>query len=120
VKEKLQDGFNTTKALRKLLKLNKQQCYPMALHRIIDKICDNFEEIENMLRSYISLFETKKVILITDLTNTYFEGKIEGYSLAKRGFSKEKRFDCPLVNIAAVINSDGFIIKRKIYKSYVS
>ena len=41
----------------------------------------------------------QETITLYDLTNTYFEGVASGIGKAKRGRSKEKRSDCPLVNL---------------------
>ena len=43
------------------------------------------------------LFSLSTTITLYDLTNTYFEGEMAGNPEAKRGHSKEKRTDCPLV-----------------------
>lgn len=47
--------------------------------------------------------------MLYDLTNTYFEGRKTGSSLAKFGRSKEKRSDAKLVVLALVVNPEGFI-----------
>jgi transposase len=36
--------------------------------------------------------------------------------IARRGRSKEKRSDCPLIVLALVVNEDGFIKYSAIYK----
>jgi len=45
----------------------------------------------------ITLFSFKATLFFYDLTNTYFEGNCLKNTLAKRGKSKQKRSDCPLV-----------------------
>jgi hypothetical protein len=55
------------------------------------------------------LFDIEDMIMLYDLTNTYFEGRKEGSKLAKYGRSKEKRNDAKLVVLAMVINPEGFI-----------
>ncbi len=47
--------------------------------------------------------------MLYDLTNTYFEGRKEGSTLAQYGRSKEKRSDAKLVVLALVVNPEGFI-----------
>jgi len=44
-----------------------------------------------------------------DLTNTYFEGEVPHNTKARRGRSKEKRTDCPLVTLGLVLDSSGFV-----------
>ena len=55
------------------------------------------------------LFDIDDKIILYDLTNTYFEGRKEGSSLAQFGRSKEKRSDAKLVVLALVVNPEGFI-----------
>ena len=55
-----------------------------------------------------------------DLTNTYFEGRMQGSSLAQYGRSKEKRGDCPLVSIGLLTNELGFIRRSHFYSGNVS
>ena len=50
-----------------------------------------------------------------DLTNTYFEGGAKGVQKAKRGRSKEKRSDAPLVTLAVMLDSSGFVRKSEIF-----
>jgi len=56
-----------------------------------------------------------KVILF-DLTNTYFEGRMLGNGKARHGRSKEKRSDCPLIVLALVVNAEGFIKYSTIFE----
>jgi hypothetical protein len=54
------------------------------------------------------------------LTNTYFEGEMKSNPEAKRGFSKEKRFDCPLLTLGLVLDGSGFIKKSKMFQGNVA
>jgi transposase len=54
-----------------------------------------------------------------DLTNTFFEGAT-GSSKAKRGRSKEKRSDCPLVTLALVLDAYGYVIRSDVFAGNVS
>ncbi|EQD24492.1 MAG: putative transposase [Leptospirillum sp. Group IV 'UBA BS'] len=49
-----------------------------------------------------------------DLSNTYLEGAAERNPLAKRGHSKEKRSDCPLIGLSLVVDRRGFPIASRI------
>ena len=53
------------------------------------------------------LFDLKETVTLFDLTNTYFEGDMAGNAKAKRGHSKEKRTDCPLVTLALVLDDSA-------------
>ena len=55
------------------------------------------------------MFDLQDKIVLYDLTNTYFEGRMQANRKARRGRSKEKRYDCPLVVLALVVNVEGFI-----------
>ncbi len=49
-----------------------------------------------------------------DLSNVYLEGAAKGNALAKRGHSKEKRSDCPLISFSLVVDERGFPIASRI------
>lgn len=67
-----------------------------------------------------SIFSLQETITLYDLTNTYFEGNCRGNSIAKRGHSKEKRSDCPLVTLGLVLDSSGFPKRSHVYEGNVS
>ena len=56
------------------------------------------------------MFGIEEKILLFDITNSYFEGKMENSELCQYGRSKEKRDDCKIVVLAAVVNTEGFVI----------
>jgi len=66
------------------------------------------------------LFDLQDKIVFYDLTNTYFEGRKQGSKIAKFGRSKEKRSDCKIVSMAAVINAEGFLKYSRIYQGNIS
>jgi len=85
------------------------------------KICHKLYSIKNPLEKYLSkktneLFDLQDKIILYDLTNTYFEGRMLGNPKAKRGRSKEKRSDCPLIVLALVVNIEGFIKYSTIFE----
>lgn len=65
------------------------------------------------------LFDIHDKIVFYDLTNTYFEGRKVGSTLAKFGLSKEKRSDAKIVALAAVINAEGFLKYSRIYQGNI-
>ena len=74
-------------------------------------------EVEDALhRKVCSLFDFDERILLFDLTNTYFEGRMTDSDLCKFGNSKEKRYDARLVVLAAVVNREGMLVRTKIYE----
>jgi transposase len=62
------------------------------------------------------LFNLEDKIILYDLTNSYFEGRMMSSKKARFGRSKEKRNDCKLIVLALVTNSQGFIRYSKIYR----
>ncbi|MDR2609623.1 MAG: IS1634 family transposase [Rickettsiales bacterium] len=107
-------------AIKKLLGLTNNECNPMALHRVADKIGACKENIENSLFNTPSLFCPHKVLILYDLTNIYLQGDYKDNPMAKRGFSKEKRFDRPLITVGVSINNLGFIVKSDFHAGNVS
>ena len=77
--------------------------------------------IKDSLENYLSkktneLFDLDDKIILYDLTNTYYEGRMQGSKMAKHGRSKEKRKDAKLVVLAVVINQEGFLKYSNIFQ----
>ena len=86
---------------------NKINLYKM--YSVSDQLLKHKEAIEKHLYlQETNLFGFKETITLYDLTNTYFEGSSAANKLGKRGHSKEKRSDCPLVTLGLVLDSSGF------------
>jgi len=97
-------------------KVTKDQLYGIS-HRLYS--------IKDQLEKYLSrctneLFDLEDRIILYDLTNTYFEGRMQGSKLAKFGRSKEKRKDARLVVLAIVINREGFLKYSNIFEGNMS
>lgn len=98
---------------------NKINLYKM--YAISDQLLKNKKNIEKYLYSQEKqLFGFKETITLYDLTNTYFEGSAAANKLGKRGHSKEKRSDCPLVTLALMLDSSGFPKCSKVFEGNVS
>ena len=54
------------------------------------------------------------------MTNTYFEGSASGSNKAARGWSKEQRYDRPLVTLGLVLDENGFVKRSRILGGNVS
>lgn len=77
--------------------------------------------LENLIYSQCeTLFSNRSKIVIYDLTNMYFEGRMENSVKANFGRSKEKRSDCRLIGLALAIDSNGFVRHSQIYPGNVS
>ena len=77
--------------------------------------------VKDQLESYLSrktneLFDLDDKIILYDLTNTYFEGRMANSKTAKFGRGKEKRKDAKLVVLAIVINREGFLKYSNIFR----
>ncbi|GHU74120.1 hypothetical protein FACS189413_18820 [Bacteroidia bacterium] len=107
-------------AICELLGLQPQEITKDKLYRSARRLYDLHHELENWLSNRVrSLFGFEDKILLFDLTNTYFEGRMQGSSLAKYGRSKEKRSDCKLVVLAAVVNTEGILVRTQIFEGNV-
>jgi len=85
-------------------------------YRISDKLLKNKELIEAHLRHHSQkVFGLDRTIILYDLTNTYFEGEALRNEKAKRGKSKEKRHDRPLVVLGMVYDGSGFALAHKTF-----
>jgi transposase len=87
-----------------------------ALYRASDVLFSYKEEIERHLsRRERDLFSLTERMCFFDLTNTYFEGEVKSNPKAKRGHSKEKRSDCPLLTLALIVDEQGFPKYSQLY-----
>lgn len=118
--------YKTVRVLRdnsavcELLGLQPKDITKDKLYRSALRLYDLHHELENWLSNRVrSLFGFEDKILLFDLTNTYFEGRMQGSSLAKYGRSKEKRSDCKLVVLAAVVNTEGILVRTQIFEGNV-
>jgi len=103
--------------LFELLGINYHRKSLRQFYRVSEKLFKHSEEIEKKLFAYEQqLFNFENKILLYDLTNTHFEGIQKNNKKAKRGKSKQKRSDCPLVTLGVVLNEEGFPICSKIYE----
>jgi transposase len=103
-------------ALGELLDVDFEAMPPIRLYRTSDLLVRHRDEIEAALFTNIQgLFGLPVTVTLYDLTNTYFEGTAAGNAKAARGWSKEKRFDCPLVTLGLVLDSSGFVRRSKMF-----
>jgi transposase len=79
------------------------------LYSITHKLYEQKSGLETFLsRCTNDLFNLEDKIILYDLTNTYFEGRMTSSRKAKFGRSKEKRSDAKIIVLALVINLEGF------------
>lgn len=108
-------------ALGELLDVDFENTSLTSFYRVSDQLVAKREQIEKFLFSNISsLFSLQATVTLFDLTNTFFEGEIDGNAKAKRGRSKEKRTDCKLVTLAMVLDGSGFVKRSKMFEGNIS
>lgn len=108
-------------AIGELLDVDFEGMPLMRLYRVSDMLIRRREDIEKALYARISdLFSLQDTVTLYDLTNTYFEGKLSSNAKAKRGHSKEKRSDCPLITLGLVLDGSGFIRCSRMFEGNVS
>ena len=104
-------------ALLEMFKLDRGKVTKDALYQSAIRLWDVHREMEDYLHERVrSMFDLEERILLFDITNTYFEGRMEGSAVCRHGRSKEKRDDCKIVVLAAVVNTDGLLVRTMIYE----
>ena len=79
------------------------------LYQASDQLMKHKAALESHLYDHAqALFGFEETITLYDLTNTFFEGELKTAAKAKRGRSKEKRSDCPLITLGLVLDGSGF------------
>lgn len=104
-------------AICELTGYDKGQVTKDKLYNISHDLYSVKDELENHLSKRTNeLFDLDDKIILYDLTNTYFEGRMTNSKLAKFGRSKEKRKDARLIVLAVVINPEGFLKYSNIFQ----
>jgi transposase len=107
--------------LGELLDVDYETLPLMSLYRASDVLWKHHTVIEQRLFERVSdLFGLSTTVTLYDLTNTYFEGEATTNGKAKRGRSKEKRKDCPLVTLGLVLDGSGFVRSSQTFAGNVA
>ncbi len=102
-------------ALGEMLDIDFGSLSEMGLYRASDQLLRHQDAIEEHVHGRAcELFGLTPTIAFYDLTNTYFEGRMGGMEEAKRGRSKEKRSDCPLLTLALAVDAAGFVMRSRV------
>ncbi len=108
-------------ALGELLDVDFGSMSHVSLCRASDLLMKHRAVIETRLfNTARTLFDLTETVTLYDLSNTYFEGEAKGNPKAKRGRSKEKRSDCPLVTLGLVLDGSGFVRRSQTFAGNVS
>jgi len=91
------------------------------LYRANNRYLKHKDEIEEFLydRTF-DLFSNTDRIIIYDLTNLYFEGRMNSSKKAKYGRCKSKRNDCKLIGLSMVVDIYGFVKHCDLYPGNIS
>lgn len=104
-------------ALLEMFKLDRRKVTKDALYQSAQRLWEVHTEMEDFLHERVkTMFALEEKILLMDITNSYFEGRMEDSKICRHGRSKEKRDDCKIVVLAAVVNTDGLIVRTMIYE----
>lgn len=107
-------------AIDELLDISLNTLSHSRLYRLSDKLLKHKKELEEgLVQRERDLFNLQEKIILYDLTNTYFESS-QTSELKKRGRSKEKRTDQPLVTLGLVLDEDGFPKQSHLFPGNIS
>ena len=110
-----------TSALGELIGYNFELMGHDRLYQASDLLFKHKKAIESHLfEQEKTLFSFAETITLYDLTNTFFEGDAKNIEKAKRGRSKEKRTDRPLITLGLVLDVSGFPRASEIFSGNVS
>jgi len=109
-------GWVNSIALSDILSVDLAYLNDDALYRNLDELHPKRGIIESLLtEKEKNLFDLDDTIYLYDLTSTYFEGMCLSNPQAKRGYSRDKRFDAKQVLVGLVIDRDGFPKAHEIF-----
>ncbi|MCY4363577.1 MAG: IS1634 family transposase [Gammaproteobacteria bacterium] len=107
-------------ALDELLGVSFDTLGPMRLYRASDALMAHREAIEkHLFQQALDLFTLAPTITLYDLSNTYFEGEAAHQPQARRGHSKDKRTDCPLLTLGLALDASGFVRRSQVFAGNV-
>lgn len=108
-------------ALGELIDFDFEAMPLMRLYRASDVLMRHRQALEQHLFSAATtLFDLQPTVTLYDLTNSYCEGAAAANAKAKRGRSKEKRSDCPLVTLGLVLDGSGFVRRSQVFAGNVA
>ena len=107
-------------ALGELLGVDFETLELMQLYRASDALMAHREAIEHHLFGRaMDLFDIHPTVTLYDLSNPYFEGEARLQPKARRGHSKDKRTDCPLLTLGMVLDASGFVRRSQVFAGNV-
>lgn len=108
--------FYPQSALEDLLGVDSTLVHTDRLYAGLDHLLPMKRVIEQHLRQRLGeLFHLSYDVLLYDLTSTYFEGQCAANPMARRGYSRDSRPDCPQVVIALIVTTDGYPLGYEVF-----
>jgi transposase len=112
----IEDTWYRRTALDDLLGVPVEAVHTDRLYAGLDQLLPHKEAIERHLQQRLGdLFDLSYDLLLYDVTSTYFEGIGAGNPLARRGYSRDSRPDCPQVCIGLVVTTDGIPLGYEVF-----
>jgi transposase len=112
----IEKHFYPQSALEDLLGVNPSLVHTDRLYAGLDQLLPMKRAIEQHLRQRLGeLFQLSYDVLLYDLTSTYFEGQCAANPMARRGYSRDSRPDCPQVVIALIVTTDGYPLGYEVF-----
>jgi len=103
-------------ALEDLLGVPVEKVHTDRLYGGLDWLLPHKPAIEQHLKDRLGwLFDLEYDLLLYDITSTYFEGECQANPLARRGYSRDNRPDCPQVCIGLVVTTDGIPLGYEVF-----
>jgi len=103
-------------ALEDLLGVAVEKIHTDRLYSGLDWLLPHKAAIEKHLKDRLgSLFDLEYELLLYDVTSTYFEGECKANPLARRGYSRDSRPDCPQVCIGLVVTTAGIPLGYEVF-----
>ena len=113
--------LRTDSSFGELLGIDMSRVSDQSLHRVSDMLVKHKDHIEQRVcKATNELFALENKLILYDLTNTYFESPKRNSRIAKYGKSKEKRYDCPQITLALVVDAMGFPKQSRILEGGIS
>lgn len=112
----IEKHFYPQSALEDLLGVNPSLVHTDRLYAGLDQLLPMKKAIEQHLRQRLGeLFQLTYDVLLYDLTSTCFEGQCAANPMARRGYSRDNRGDCPQVVIALIVTTDGYPLGYEVF-----
>jgi transposase len=110
-----EDWYRRT-ALEDLLGIDAASIHHTRLYEGLDNLLPHKVELEEHVKDRLgNLFDLQYDLLLYDVTSTYFEGLAEANTLARYGYSRDRRSDCKQVCIGLVVTREGFPLGYEVF-----